>query len=135
MKFFLSIVLLIILIISCAKKEKRPGVLPEKKMRAVMWDLIRADQYLSDYLLKDSAISKNDQSIRLYEEIFQLHHITKDQFKKSLNYYSSQPDLFRPLLDSLAKRTSEFMQPPTRFHPPAADSAVRLRGHKRFQKP
>jgi len=110
MKFLLSIVFLII-IFSCARKEKQDDILPEKKMREVMWDMIRADQYVTDFLLRDSSKKKKDESVKLYDEIFRLHKITADEFKKSLAYYSSRPDLMHPIIDSLATRKNEFFPP------------------------
>ena len=103
--------LLAVLLISCAKKKQSAEVLSQNRMRDVMWDMIRADQYVSDLLAKDSTKKKKDESIRLYEEIFHVHKITRDKFKKSLDYYSSRPDLFRPIIDSLARRRTDITPP------------------------
>jgi len=113
---------LIFFTLCCARKEKSKDILPQEKMREVMWDLIRADQYVSDYLSKDSTRNKKDESRELYEQVFHLHKITGNQFETSLAYYTSQPDLFRPIIDSLAKRKKEFMLPPPAKHSFAADS-------------
>jgi hypothetical protein len=133
MKAFSCILLLVILFFSCSEKEKKPHVLSENKMRAVMWDMIRADQYVSDLLLKDSTRNKKDESAKLYEEIFHIHKITRVEFKKSLNYYTSQPDLFRPIIDSLAKRKNEFTLPNTNTHT-IADTLIKPTFRKRLQK-
>jgi hypothetical protein len=114
-----------ILTFCCAKKTKSTGMLTQEKMREVMWDLIRADQYVSDYLAKDSTRNKKNESRELYEQVFHLHKITGSQFKTSLDYYTSQPDLFRPIIDSLAKRKKEFMLPPSPKHIFNADSSRR----------
>jgi len=127
MKIFLCL-LLPVLLISCAKKEQRTEVLSQTTMRDVMWDMIRADQYVSDLLLKDSTKKKKDESIKIYEEIFHLHKITRDKFKKSLDYYSSRPDLFRPIIDSLARRRNDITPP---VNHSIRDSLVK----QRFQKP
>jgi hypothetical protein len=113
MKFF-SLTLLLLFIFSCSNKEKRLAVLPANKMKEVMWDMIRADQYVSDFIMKDSTRNKKNESIKLYDEIFQIHKITREQFKKSLDYYSSRPDLLKPIIDSLAIRRNDFAAP---FHP------------------
>lgn len=115
MKVYWRIFLVSILFLSCSKKDKRPDVLSEKKMREVMWDMIRADQYVADFVLKDSTLKKKEESIRLYEQVFRIHKISRTQFKKSLDYYSSRPDLFRPIIDSLAQRRNEIITP----HAPA----------------
>jgi len=130
MKLLLSIGFLII-IFSCARKEKQGGILPEKKMREVMWDLIRADQYVTDFLLRDSTRKKKEESVKLYDEIFRIHKITADEFKKSLAYYSSRPELLSGIIDSLATRKNEL--PPTGVQQrPGLDSAKKKKFEHKF---
>ena len=81
-----------------------------------MWDMIRADQYVAGILSRDSTRNKKDESVKLYDEIFYIHKITHGQFKSSLDYYSSQPDLFRAIIDSLAKRKAELIPPSADTH-------------------
>lgn len=124
MKFVAGILLVIITFFSCSKKESKSDILPEGEMREIMWDMIRADQYVASFLLKDSTRNKKDESVSLYEEIFHIHKITRKQFKTSFDYYSSRPDLFRPIMDSLAKRKVE----PTRIRsnrPVRKDSLIK----------
>jgi len=124
MKLVAGILLSIISFFSCSEKEQKKDILPEKEMREVMWDMMRADQYVAAFLSKDSTHSKKDESIRLYDEIFQIYKITREQFKTSFNYYTSRPDLFRPIIDSLAKRKIEplHIRP---AHPVRKDSLVK----------
>ncbi len=110
MRFFVGLFFLF-LIFSCSHKTREKSILSENKMKEVMWDMIRADQYVSGYLVRDSTKSKKDESVKLYEEIFHIHGITKEQFKKSLDYYSAQPDRLKPILDSLGKRQNAFSSP------------------------
>jgi hypothetical protein len=121
MKFLPGILLLLISFFSCSEKDQKKDILPEKEMREVMWDMMRADQYVAAFLLKDSTHTKRDESIRLYEEIFYIHKITREEFKASFDYYTSRPDLFRPIIDSLAKRKiqSSHLRP---THPVSKDS-------------
>jgi len=129
MRIFPGILLAAVLFFSCSEKKRDKDILPENKMREVMWDMIRADQYVSDFLVRGPGHNKKDESIKLYEEIFHIHKITREQFKKSLDYYSSQPDLFRPLIDSLAKRKNDVLTSPLN-HPVGKDSLnILLRKH------
>jgi hypothetical protein len=123
----------LLLFFSCTTKKKKADILSENKMEQVMWDMIRADQYVLESLSKDSSLSKKEKSIRLYEEIFAIHKITKEQFKKSLQYYSSQPDLFRPILDSLAKHKNESNRPS--YIPPHIDTLSKPSLRRHFPKP
>src|SRR5437762_9966311 len=133
MRVFLITLPLMMLTFCCERKEKSKNILPEKKMREVMWDLLRADQYVADYLAKDSTRNKKDESLKLYEQVFHLHKITGSQFKSSLAYYTSQPDLFRPIIDSLATRKKEFMLPPPAVHPFAGDSSRKSASRRHIQ--
>ena len=72
MKVLPGILLLLMSFFSCSEKEQKKGILPENEMREVMWDMMRADQYVTAFLLKDSTYNKRDESIRLYDEIFHL---------------------------------------------------------------
>ena len=88
-----------------------------------MWDMMRADQLVTTLAGKDSSLNKKNESIKLYEKIFQLHHIDRDQFNKSFEYYSSSPQLFRPIIDSLAKKQTASL--PTYVHPFKKDSLLK----------
>jgi hypothetical protein len=127
MKCSAFILLLIVSSFSCSKKEKRTDLLSQNEMEEIVWDLMRADQYASGFLLKDSAHNKKDESVKLYEEIFYIHKITREQFKRSFDYYTSRPDLFRPIIDSLSKR--KISTQPFPVHPISRDSLVK-RGFK-----
>ena len=128
MKGIPCILLLSILYFSCSHKEKKDAaIIPEKKMREVMWDMMRADQYITDYAVKDSAFNRKEESLKLYRQIFLLHNISADQFKKSLAYYGSRPDLLRPILDSLAK--TKIISPAPKTYP-VPDSTRILHGKR-----
>jgi hypothetical protein len=95
-------------ILSCSRKSKLPeGVLPQKTMINVMWDLLRADQYISTFLIPDPGRSKKDSSVKLYEEIFSIYKISPEQFRKSLNYYRSDPILLQPIIEGMSTKQQE----------------------------
>lgn len=105
MRFFLFIIL-IILTFGCIQDKKIPkDVLPQNEMRKIMWDLMRADAYVSTFIMKDSAKDQKTESAILYEKIFDIHSTTREDFQKSLSFYESRPDLFKAISDSL--RTDE----------------------------
>ena len=73
-------------------------------MQAVLWDLMRADQFLADYVLKkDSSLNKETESIKLYQRIFLIHKISKELFRKSLSFYRSHPALLKVIMDSISR--------------------------------
>ena len=66
-----------------------------------MWDLMRADAYISDFVMKDSSRNQKAESAMLYEQVFTIHSTTADIFKRSLEFYQSRPDLLKVIIDSL----------------------------------
>src|SRR4030095_8640036 len=101
MRFFLFIIL-IILTFGCIQDKKIPkDVLPQNEMRKIMWDLMRADAYVANFIMKDSTRNQKEESVILYEKIFDIHSTTSETFKKSLAFYESRPDLFKAISDSL----------------------------------
>lgn len=96
---------LLLLAVACNNENKVPrGVLPQKKMTAVMWDLLRADELVNLKYTKDTSINRFDSSMRLYQQIFKMHGTDAATFKKSFKYYQVRPDLLKPVFDSLQKR-------------------------------
>jgi hypothetical protein len=89
---------------ACSGKEKIPaGVLPEKKMQAVLLDIMRADQFLANFVLnRDTSLDKREESIKLYRRIFRSHTVSKEDFQQSMIYYSAHPALLKTLMDSVS---------------------------------
>jgi hypothetical protein len=95
-------ILFLLLIAGCSQKNKIPkGVLSQEKMRFVLWDLIRADEYATNFLLKENPGEPEEGKAILYEQIFKLHSTKADIFKKSLTFYQSNPNLLKVIFDSL----------------------------------
>jgi hypothetical protein len=105
MRTGLLILCAFIFLAGCGGKDKIPnGILPQKKMQAVMWDMMRADQFLSDYVLnKDSSLNRKTESIKIYQKIFLIHKINKEVFQRSFSFYQSHPALLKVIMDSLSK--------------------------------
>ena len=70
-------------------------------MQAVLWDVIKADAFTSEFIKKDSAKDAVQENLKLQQEIFTIHHISKQDFYTSYDYYKQNPDLFRILMDSM----------------------------------
>ena len=111
MRFFLFINLTI-LTVGCIQDKKIPkDVLPQNEMRKVMWDLMRADAYVSTFIMKDSTKNQKTESAILYEKIFDIHSTTQEVFKKSLAFYQERPDLFKAISDSLRIDERKALEP------------------------
>ena len=115
-----------VLFLSCKGKDRVPGdILPEKKMQAILWDMMRADQFLTDFVLnKDTTINKEKESQRFYQQVYSIHKVTKEEFRKSFEFYRSHPSLLKDLMDSIGHRP---------VNPPGTN--VPDTGKKKFLRP
>lgn len=146
MKSCLVVVVFLLFLASCGRKDGMPsGILPQKKMQAIIWDMMRADQFLTDYVLnKDASLSKNDESLKYYLQIFAIHQISQKEFQKSFYYYKSHPSLFKAIMDSLSQVSGEaptqMVNPPVsidtvsnrKIRPLPVDTAFRLKRIKQI---
>ncbi len=86
-------------VMSCRSGDNE--LLPADTMKVVMWDMLKIDELYSQMMIKDSALRHTRTNLRLYEEVFALHHITRAQFEKNYKFYESHPIEFKRLLDSI----------------------------------
>jgi len=93
-------------ILSCAEGTKVPDeVLPPQKMEAVLYDVISADELTDFSSIMDSTYRVFSKRTSLYDSIFSIHSIKKENFKKSLQFYQGRPDILKTILDSLQKKS------------------------------
>lgn len=91
-----------LLFFSCQSgKDMPPDILKPDRMKAVLWDFIRADIYANDFLKLDSNVNINRESAALQQGVFEKHKISRQVFYESYRYYSDHPELMRDVLDSL----------------------------------
>lgn len=93
--------------VACTNRNSIPSdVMNQDKMESVMWDMIQADRFSSQFLERDSAAKKDikTENLKLYERVFQLHKISRDEFIRSFNFYLSRPDLNKVIFDSMSAR-------------------------------
>ncbi len=100
----MRLLLLLTLICSCTKKKE---ILPPEKMQAVMWEYIKADIYVSEYLKKDSSINIEKEHAAILKKIFAKYNISKEIFFENYQYYTSRSELMNPLLDTIFARQTK----------------------------
>lgn len=98
----LFIILSTLFLISCSSDVEVPkDILKEEKMKAVLWDVMRA-QYLATQIAgTDSLTTVAAETKVLTNKIFDIHHITPEEFEKSYGWYIKHPKLMSALFDSL----------------------------------
>lgn len=96
------ILLLIFLVLSGCDEQRPSDILTEPKMRNVLYDLLRADELGAQYLQRDSSWAAMEKRAPLYQQVFQTHQVTKEQFQKTLVYYEAHPDEMKKMIETLS---------------------------------
>lgn len=94
--------LLMFAIISCGSGDKVPkDVLDPRKMERVMTDILMAESFSESYLLLDTTKKRDEWFTGELNKVLAINHITQDQFRKSMDFYKSRPDIFKVIVDSI----------------------------------
>ncbi len=103
MKFW--ILAFAIVVVSCGGKNKVPsGILQRDSMEVVLKDLMMVDEFVTSYVSKDTTKNQKAERLRRYEQVFALHKTSREQFKKSLEFYKQKPRLMKDVFDSLSTK-------------------------------
>jgi len=126
MRTALLIVCSLLLLVACKKKDRKPGnVLSKEKMQAVLQDMMRADQFLTDFVFsRDTSLDKKAESIKLYNQVFAIHRVSKEEFQKSFSFYQSHPELMKALMDSIGSDKQKAQNAIPVGTTPAGDTAT-----------
>ena len=99
--------LIILIIAGCTDNIKIPqGIIDKPKMEKILWDMLQADRFVASYITTktgDSA-TKKLQAAEMYEQVFRLNKIPRDDFLKSYKFYLGRPDITKVMFDSIAAR-------------------------------
>ena len=77
-------------------------VLPFDTIKVVMWDLLNAEEFNNILIIKDSTLKKTKNNLKLYQQVFFMHQLSKEQFYYSYQFYEQHPDQFKILMDSVS---------------------------------
>lgn len=95
----------LVFLYSCGNKSKIPtGILKQDKMQAVLWDVIRADAFTEEFIKRDSSKNAVTENLKLQQQIFTIHKVTREDFYKSYEYYKKNTAVFKNILDSIIAR-------------------------------
>lgn len=98
----------LIVLTSCGSKNEMPlDVLKTEKMQAVLWDMVKADAFTTEFIKKDSLKNATEENLKLQQQVFAIHKITRAEFYKSYDYYKAHTPLFKAILDSMIKQGNE----------------------------
>ncbi len=98
-------ILLVVCLAGCENKDGLPsGVLNSDQMQSVLWDVVQAESFTTQFIKKDSTKNLQLENAKLQQKIFSIHNITKSDFYKSYDYYTRHVALMTVLLDSISAK-------------------------------
>jgi hypothetical protein len=75
-------------------------------METILWQLTQADEFFANYALKDTLQHLKPERTHLYQQVLHINQVSKEQFKKSFDYYMRHPSISRPMFDSIAAKAN-----------------------------
>jgi len=102
MKVLVIFSLFLLTLIACSDENAIPKkIIPQTEMQKILWDMLLADRYTSQFIAKDTTKKIKIENLKLYDQVFQLHKVTKTQFVESFEFYLQHPKLTKVMFDSL----------------------------------
>ncbi len=95
---------LTVIFIGCSHSPVPGGILSPDKMEKVVYDLLKVDEYLNNFVAKDTTENIKMKRSILYEQVFKLHDTERKQFYTSYKYYQQHPDIQKTLFDSVSAK-------------------------------
>jgi Domain of unknown function (DUF4296) len=91
-------------LVACTDRTSVPkNIIQPEAMQKIMKDVIIVGVYSDQFISKDTSNhDKRKANNNLMDSVFKLHKITREEFKQSLSFYESRPDLNKMIFDSLA---------------------------------
>lgn len=114
MRNFIKLSLFCFFMISCSSSNKPTTTIEFDKMKLVVWQLMKADEFYIRSSVADSTVITNKKNVQYYQQIFDLYKIDRVAFYKDIEFYESHPVEFKILMDSvneLSKREKNGIKP------------------------
>src|SRR5688500_10614741 len=103
MKWLLCIFLTVFLL-SCSGDKIPEEILPRDKMIDVMIDIHLAEAAISTQQIYGE--NANQKAADYYDRVFRQHGIRKEEFRKSFDWYTAHPEIFKEVYDELIVKMS-----------------------------
>jgi Domain of unknown function (DUF4296) len=113
------IVSLLIIFVACSSGPVPKKVLQPERMQKIVYDLIRVDEFVNNFVVKDTTIDLKKKRSTLYEQVFKVNNTTRKEFYSSYKYYQEHPDIQKGLFDSLSTNLNRKKAEPARKKPVA----------------
>ena len=109
---YIYIIISIVLLSSCTQENKKDAEIPLDKMKVVVWQLMKADEYFTRKSFADSNWKNTRRNVQFYQQVFDLNKVDRVQFYKQINYLETHPVEFKVLMDSVSELSKREKKPP-----------------------
>ena len=109
MRFFVFLMVVIGLGGCTDNGKAHKNILPQEKMKLVLFDVLRAQEYATLKYAGDTTATNKNMAVML-QQVFDIHKITKDDFYESFTYYEAHPNENKQLFDALSTYTNQKRQ-------------------------
>lgn len=95
--------ILLICLVACQHTDDKKQLLPNEKMKQVIWQLMQVDEYYTRKSVVDSTWRLQKKNLALYQQVFDLNKIDRKQFYSTVDYLEKHPIEFKVLMDSVGE--------------------------------
>lgn len=99
-----TFIFLAVLSAFACKNQKDLTLLTKDQMTNMITEVSLAEAYAETYLLKDSSLNKDSVLRHELHKVYQTNNVSPQIFAASYKYYSSNPMLFKEIIDSAYSR-------------------------------
>jgi cob(I)alamin adenosyltransferase len=86
---------------ACKSNETTKDILSKEVFSKTMMELSEAESFINIYVKKDSTKNATKELTKIYQQVFAINKTNSKQFMKSFEYYLSQPQIARDMMDTL----------------------------------
>ena len=90
--------------IGCSAGSLPKNILKPDAMEAIVKDLMLVDEYMTSNVSSDTTVTIKMRRSTYYQQVFELHHTTREIFFSSYHFYQQHPDKNKALFDTLTDR-------------------------------
>ena len=105
MKKYLAVIFLLTFLFSCSKKKTSipEGILPMRELQQVLAEIHLGQAASSNAVMTDSSLYSNKEYVNY---ILKKHNINREDFLKTMKFYTENPDLLEEVYDSVITQLS-----------------------------
>lgn len=91
-------------LLTACKSDLPKDVISVNTMQDVMTDMLLAEGFAENFLLLDTSKSRDYWYSQEYSKVMAIHKISQKDFRRSIQFYKTRPDLFKVIVDTVSQR-------------------------------